>query len=111
MGVAKNKSISDDFLKEKKKKTVEFVIKRLERCHHFSSRACHRYGQFSCRNFFDRNLNLFWGQTTSVEGTPVERCDNGSSCRGAAETNPTGNHEVASSIPGLAQRVKDLVLL
>ena len=25
-------------------------------------------------------------------------------------TNPTRNHEVASSIPGLAQRVKDLLL-
>ena len=34
-----------------------------------------------------------------------------SSCRGTAETNPTGIHEVAGSIPGLTQRVKDLVLL
>ena len=34
-----------------------------------------------------------------------------SSHRGAAETNPTRNHEVASSIPGLAPWVKDLVLL
>ena len=31
----------------------------------------------------------------------------GSSCRGVAETNPTMNQEVAGSIPGLAQRVKD----
>ena len=29
---------------------------------------------------------------------------------GAAETNPTRNHEVAGLIPGLAQCVKDLVL-
>ena len=31
-----------------------------------------------------------------------------SSCCGAAETNLTSNHEVAGSILGLAQRVKDL---
>ena len=30
--------------------------------------------------------------------------------RGAAETNPTRNHEIESSIPGLAQRVKDPAL-
>ena len=33
-----------------------------------------------------------------------------SSHRDAAETNPTKNHEVAGSIPGLAQCVKNLAL-
>ena len=33
-----------------------------------------------------------------------------SSHRGAAETNPTRNHEVAGSTPGLAQWIKDLML-
>ena len=35
----------------------------------------------------------------------------GSSYCGAAETNPTKNHEVTGSIPGLTQWVKDLGLL
>ena len=34
----------------------------------------------------------------------------GSSRRGAVETNPTRNHEVSGSIPGLPQWVKDLAL-
>ena len=34
----------------------------------------------------------------------------GSSHRGAAETNPTTNHEVAGLTPGLTQWVKDLAL-
>ena len=35
----------------------------------------------------------------------------GSSHRGTVETNPTRNHEVAGSIPGLAWQVKDPALL
>ena len=34
----------------------------------------------------------------------------GSSCHGSVETNPTRNHEVVGSIPGLIQWVKDLAL-
>ena len=33
------------------------------------------------------------------------------SCHGAVETNPTRNNEVAGSIPGLIQWVKDMALL
>ena len=40
----------------------------------------------------------------------IKKSTNRSSCCGAAETNPTRNHEVVGSIPGLAQWVKDLVL-
>ena len=38
-------------------------------------------------------------------------CTFESSHHGAAETNPTRNHEVVGSIPGLTQWVKDPVLL
>ena len=43
--------------------------------------------------------------TEEGEGIPESaRC-------GTAETNPTRNHEVVGSIPGLSQWVKDLALL
>ena len=41
----------------------------------------------------------------------MEKCDDRSCHCGAAETNPTSNHEIVGLIPGLAQWVKDPVLL
>ena len=41
----------------------------------------------------------------------LQKHEVGRSRRGVAETNPTRNHEVVGLIPGLAQWVKDLVLL
>ena len=41
---------------------------------------------------------------------PLENVKGGSSCCGAVETNLTSIHEDESSIPGLAQWVKDLAL-
>ena len=41
---------------------------------------------------------------------PLKRQHERSSHGGAVETNPTRNHDVASSIAGLAQWVKDLAL-
>ena len=40
----------------------------------------------------------------------IENITEWSSCHGAAETNPTRNHEVVGSIPGLFQWVKDLAV-
>ena len=42
---------------------------------------------------------------------PFKKSEPWNSRREAAETNPTRNHEVASSIPGLDQCVKDPALL
>ena len=48
---------------------------------------------------------------TPVRMAIIKNLTNRSSQFGAAEMNPTRNHEVAGLIPGLAQWVKDLVLL
>ena len=49
-----------------------------------------------------------WGMESQVLGL---NSDSRSSHHSAAETNPTKNHEVACSIPGLAQWVEDPGLL
>ena len=50
-------------------------------------------------------------QKDSSTTKAVKRYPHGSSHGGTAERNPTRNHEVVGLIPGLAQWVKDLVLL
>ena len=57
------------------------------------------------------------GENVNTEMTDVRVIDKdlkaavGSSCCGAAETNPTRNHEVSGKTPGPVQWVKDPVLL
>ena len=45
-----------------------------------------------------------------TQRTCIQKTTSWSSSRGADESNPTGNHEVEGSIPGLTQWVKYLAL-
>ena len=78
---------------------------------------------FGCPQCRTQNLtplmsytHLFYIQSNGAFTAPFSKLDAllkkcvGSSHRGAAETNPTRNHEVVGSIPGLVQWVKDPVL-
>ena len=61
---------------------------------------------------FEKKRN-YREQTKNLQNLPLgskNKPGSGSSHCGAAETNPTKNHEVVGSIPGVAQWVKDLVL-
>ena len=66
-----------------------------------------------------REMSSSPGQKSKRENRAVDRTRGksvfkkwvGSSHPGAVETNPTRNHEVKGLIPGLAQWVKDPVLL
>ena len=60
--------------------------------------------QISCKSKLQRKFNNFFFFFLKKNTTGSSHC-------GSAVTNPTGIHEVVGSLPGLAQWIKDLVLL
>ena len=57
-----------------------------------------------------QHLQNSTGASTWVLKSNIKKKSPSSSCRGEAETNPTRNHEVAGSTPGLTHWVKDPAL-
>ena len=76
-----------------------------------SLKANHKHIQVG--NIILTKVTLFTLQTKIQKVTtgPLYINCSWSSHPGAAEMNPTRNHEVVGSIPGLAEWIKDLVLL
>ena len=55
-------------------------------------------------------MNLFYSEPGVLRCDKTLYKNSWSSCHGTVEMNPTRNDEVAGSIPGLAQWVRDSVL-
>ena len=63
--------------------------------------SIHTYRSYGDSNNRQQPLSMFYELGHNIKNSWSSHCD-------AAEMNPTRNQEVASSIPGFAQQVKDL---